>query len=256
MDCLDAKKFIQTYLDGELVEDERVEVATHLASCGSCQAVARLEQGFKARIAACNADIAAPQRLRARLGASLDGVDRELEQQHLVAQRRRRWAWRLAPIAAVAGFTAVAVGVQPRGEERDAVAEQTVSWHRARLPLDVKGSETEAIRTFFRDKVPFAVRLPRFAHAKHAQLVGARLTNLAGQRAVALTYHVDGERVSVFVVDPRAIGARQVSEPKGRDIRWRGVRGYTVGTFVSGGTGYAITSEMDRQNLVRLVSYR
>ncbi|PID39523.1 MAG: hypothetical protein CSA65_05610 [Proteobacteria bacterium] len=249
MDCQEVHKFVHPYLDGEFVEDDRVAFAAHLSGCERCRRVVRFEEQFKEKLRASATPLpAAPGRLRARVGSLLaeEGAREE-------KRRRRRWTLRLVPALAMAAALAIALGVTlrkagaPPAEQQ--LAEQSVRWHRTALPLDVTDSRGGKIQQFFRDKVPFAVRLPRLRN-KDAHLVGARLTQLRGQQAVYLTYQVGGQRVSFFVVDPHTLPSRQ------RQPRWRGVQGYNVGTYVSGGTGYAVTSEMDRRRLVRLISHR
>lgn len=246
MDCRDVDKFVHAYLDGEFMEDDRVAFAAHVESCTRCRRLVRFEEGFKQRLRGCDLSERAPTRLQARIQSALDQEPAPAASGAVVSWWRRP-VWVALPAAAAAAVLVVML-VSPR--DPTAVAEQSVQWHRTQLPMDVQGQREEEVKRFFRDKVPFAVKFPRFRDPK-AKLVGARLTNLREHQAVCLTYLVEGQRVSVFVVDPRAlsdVGAR-------RQPTWRGVRGYNVGMFVSGGTGYTVTSEMDRKNLVRLISY-
>jgi anti-sigma factor (TIGR02949 family) len=245
MDCQEVHKFVHPYLDGEFGEDDRVAFAAHLSGCEHCRRVVRFEEQFKEKLStSANPLPTAPGRLRARVGSLLAEETAREERRN-----RRRWTLRLVPALAAAAALAIALGVTLQGGQappaEQQLAEQSVRWHRTALPLDVTDSRGGKIRKFFRDKVPFAVRLPRLRN-KNARLVGARLTQLRGQQAVYLTYQLGGQRVSFFVVDPRTLPSRRP--------QWRGVQGYNVGTYVSGGTGYAVTSEMDRGRLVRLIS--
>ncbi|MBW2731058.1 MAG: zf-HC2 domain-containing protein [Deltaproteobacteria bacterium] len=244
MDCRDVDKFVHAYLDGEFVEDDRVAFAAHVESCAHCRRIVRFEQGFKQRLRDCDLRERAPTRLQARIQSALDQEPAPV----VVVSWWRRPAWVAVPAGMAAAAVLVVTLVSP--QDSSVVAEQSVRWHRSGLPMDVQGKQDDEIRRFFRDKVPFAVKLPRF-HDPSAKLVGARLTNLREHQAVCLTYLVKGQRVSVFVVDPQALS--DVHDQ--RNVTWRGVRGYNVGMFVSGGTGYAVTSEMDRKNLVRLISH-
>lgn len=244
MDCHDVSKFIHAYLDDEFEEEERVALATHLARCGRCRALVRFEERFAQRVRSCAPRVCASEKLRASVA-------------HRMARERlaptRGWVWGAAPVTA-AVIAMVGVFIWQRSDLR-AVAQESVQWHRTRLPMDVRGAQRERIQRFFSDKVPFAVRLPRFP--ANAQLIGARLSNLRERRAVYLVYRVGGERVSVFLVDPHALpdGGRPL-EAGGRQVNWQDVSGYNVMTYVSSGTGYAVTSEMDRRRLVRLISAR
>lgn len=246
MDCRDVDKFVHAYLDNEFVEDDRVAFATHVESCARCRRLVRFEERFKERLRGCDLTERAPTRLRARIAGALDREPAPVAV-GLSLPWWRRPAWIAVPTVAAAAVVVLMVA-SPR--DPSAVAEQSVQWHRTRLPMDVQGQREEEVKRFFRDKVPFAVKLPHFRDPS-AKLVGARLTNLREHQAVCLTYLVKGQRVSVFVVDPRALS----NVRDARRVTWQGVHGYNVGMFVSGGTGYTVTSEMDRKNLVRLISH-
>ncbi|MBK8481892.1 MAG: zf-HC2 domain-containing protein [Proteobacteria bacterium] len=276
MSCTELERFLDAYLDGELDEAARAPLAAHLQDCEPCRAEAAFGQRLRQRVREAAATDPAPERLRRQI--------RELVAQgaphtapRVGTQGASRPWWGLA-LAAAAGLALV---VLPRlrplteagaGTERGAVtmaalAEQSVQWHRSRAPLDVRGASSESIRDFFSDKVPFAVRLPRF-HAQQAQLEGARLSSLGGQQAAYLSYRIGGDHVSVFVVDPSVVAALSRRDPSadptrqptldpngaGRvRVRWRGVRGYNFVLYARGDADYVITSEMDRSRLVRLI---
>lgn len=247
MNCIEVQKFIHAYLDGEFDEREWVAIRAHLEGCPSCRRRAQFEERFRQVLKSSLQPIQAPARLRAAALRALQEADRS-------AGWGRRWAWRLVP-AAAAVVAVAAVGYLQLRPDDLAIVEQGIDWHRRSLPLDVTGSSPEVIQRYFSDKVPFAVRPPVFKGEK-AQLVGARLANLREHQAVYVAYRVNGKRVSVFIFDPAAVpvGGPEVRVGP-RRVHWRGHRGYNMLTYTSGGTGYAVTSEMDPRGLVQLISH-
>jgi anti-sigma factor (TIGR02949 family) len=249
MNCPDVQRFISAFVDGELVDEERGAFEEHLAVCARCRRIAGFESAFRQRLRDNVERVAAPPHLRARLRQQLDASD-----------RRRRWVWGLRLVPAAAAVAALVLWIDARqrrlsAEELSAFAEATVRSHQQALPLDVHSAGEGPIRRFFADKVPFAVRPPRFRRAA-AQLVGARLSHLQRHDAAYLSYVVDGERVSVFVLDPRALpdAAAHAVGPGAPSVSWHDARGYRVGIFRAGGAGYAVAGDVDPSRLVRLIS--
>jgi anti-sigma factor (TIGR02949 family) len=264
MSCDDVKKFIQAYLDGELDEHEWAALADHLESCVACRREALSEERLRRAVRSALPVSPAPASLKVRVRAALDSEDAEREEQE---SGLRRWTLRLVPAAAL---VALGIGflwsrVVPRERPPSIVkasslaslAEQSIEWHRLGLPMDVTASNPEAVQRYFSDKVPFAVRPPIFLARQRAQLLGARLANLREHRAVFVTYQLDGRRVSVFIFDSNAVPAAggRVVRVGSRDVRWQDLRGYNVALYTAGGTGYAVTSDLDPGGLVQLIAH-
>jgi mycothiol system anti-sigma-R factor len=251
MNCQEVQKFIHAYLDGEFDEREWAVLAAHLEQCESCRRMAEFEERFRTALKRSLPPVAAPPALRASLERALDQAEAEVT----APTWTRRWAWRLIPAAAAAGLIVAALFAKQRAlTPANMLAEQSIEWHRLQLPMDVTASSTEAVQRFFSDKVPFAVRPPGFA--RQARLAGARLANLREHQAVYLTYRVGDNRVSVFIFDPQAVPTEGPVRRVGRrEVHWQDVRGYPVAMYTSGGTGYAVTSDMDPERLVQLIAH-
>jgi len=248
MECREVEKFIHAYLDGEFDEGEWAAIRVHLDQCQPCQRRAQFEERFREVLKSSLQPAPAPAGLRLKVVQALQSSERE-------PGARRRWALRLVPAAAAAAVVGGLLVVQVGRRDQNAIVEQSIDWHRRHLPLDVTGSSPDVIQRYFSDKVPFAVRPPVFRGEK-AQLVGARLTNLREHQAVYVAYQVNGRRVSVFIFDPDGVpvsGPQLQAGP--RRVRWQGRQGYNTLTYTSGGTGYAVTSDMDPSGLVQLVSH-
>ncbi len=249
MDCQETQKFIHAYLDGEFDEQERVAVTAHIEGCEGCRKTARMQGSFRRALKDLHQPVTAPPRLRARVRQCLADEDQ-------TRRRRKLWRWVLVPAAAAAVLVgAVQFSWKSLRPSLPNLAEESITWHRQSLPMDVTGPSPAPVKRFFSNKVPFAVRPPRLDNPR-ARLVGARLSNLGPRRAAFLVYNVNGQRVSVFITDPDAItNTGNEIRTGNRKMYHQGVRGYNVLKFVSGGTGYTVTSDMDQDRLVRLVSH-
>ncbi len=72
--CRDVIEEVYLYLDGELNEEDRHKVRTHLDECSPCLRQYGLEQSVKALVARCCGGDAAPAELRERVMIRLQEV--------------------------------------------------------------------------------------------------------------------------------------------------------------------------------------
>jgi anti-sigma factor (TIGR02949 family) len=70
VDCAEAVRQLYVYLDGELTEDRRMEIAVHLDECGPCADAAGFEAELRAVISSrCKERV--PESLIARVAAAI-----------------------------------------------------------------------------------------------------------------------------------------------------------------------------------------
>jgi mycothiol system anti-sigma-R factor len=246
MECREVQGFLHAYLDGEFDEEERVAIVAHLQTCRRCSELVSFERALREKVRrSLSEDTPVPDTLRSRVHKALSQVEEPGESWTV---RGLRW---LIPAAAAAMLLVGAV-ISKRQALRPAnvLAESTIEWHRRNIPLDVKASSPETVKGFFSDKVPFAVRPPVFKQ-RQVQLVGGRFVSLREHAAAYLVYRIDGRRVSVFIFDPTVLPA----EAQRHRVRWHQLRGYSVAVYSSGGTGYAVASDMAPEKMVHLIGY-
>jgi anti-sigma factor RsiW len=241
---------LHAYLDGEFDEQERVAILAHLQSCERCHELVSFEQALREKVrCSLSEDTPVPETLKSRVHKAL----REVEEPERDSWAVRGLRWFIPAAAAAMLLVGVVISKRQNLRPANVLAESTIEWHRRNnIPLDVKASSPEAVKGFFSDKVPFAVRPPVFKQRRQVQLVGGRLANLREHAAAYLVYRVDGRRVSVFIFDSTALPAAQEQRQR---VRWHRLRGYNVAVYSSGGTGYAVASDMAPEQMVHLIRY-
>jgi anti-sigma factor RsiW len=148
--------------------------------------------------------------------------------------------------------------------------EEVARRHASEHPVEVRGSEREVSR-WFRGRLGFQAR-PVVFEGGHAELVGARISNVREQDAAAFYYDVDGHRVTVLVFEAPpelrdssdgvhelelgAIGHAGLERARvgDRDVYYRQVRGYTVPVVERDGLLYGFTGDLDSQSMIRLAA--
>lgn len=246
MNCKDAKKYLDAYVDGELEPGLMLDIERHLETCESCQALTLVKRRLKSGIAELGR-VKAPDHLRERIVAlsHRDG-------------RRRRVAMAAAlPLAAAASLLFV-LGT-PFGNASDEqplskVVDDVVSRHAHELPMEVEGDPSNAA-SWFRGKVNFPVHAPKL-NLQEASFQGARLSNVREHQAAHMAYTVDGHRVTLMIFNRENTslsGGRRVTVG-GKDVLLGRRNGFNVAVVLDGDMAYALSSDLPQDKLLSLVS--
>lgn len=258
--CDDLSAHIHYYIDNELDEAERAELEAHLSECSSCRNQVefhlRLKQEIKRQISAERA----PDALRSKILASLSDESAQVAKRAHTAQLPRSRAARASLAAAAAAATILLLvlpgfTIAPAASDQLPVIKQTVDWHRGDFPLDIQTSDASQASKWFRDKVDFPVRLPRFDVGR-ARLIGARLANVQDRRAVYALYEVDGgSRVSVMMFhgDGLEVPSDKIHNIADRDIALMRSHGFDVALLQDQGITYTFTSDLPDAAFVSLM---
>lgn len=257
MECVEVRKFVYVYLDGEFEERERVAFEHHLAGCDGCRQEVAFEEGFRDLLRARLERPAAPATLRARIVKDLDEEDARTPRSFW--DRLTAWplAVRLIPVGAVAALALVlawpaAVPVAP-SEPDSAIAnvvEETIDVHRRAVPAEVQG-DARTISSFVAKNASFTAN-PPLAESAQTKLIGARLTQVRGRPAVLYVYDHKGKRVSVVqFTEP----VRPHSAPFRRSYYTGQTEGFNVVLFRDEERGIAntVVGDVDDHELLRLI---
>src|SRR6516225_10445638 len=198
MVCETWKEKLDTYLDGELPEEEMRSLDAHVHSCASCSAdtLARLQ--MKRSIQAAGR----------RFAPSADFGRRMQQSMAPKPKLSFRLGWILAT-AAVAILVAGALTASYVGNRsgRDHVYSEIADLHVATLasssPVDVISTDRHTVKPWFQGKIPFAFDLPELRKSEFS-LLGGRMTYLDQMPGAHLIYDVRQHHVSVFVFQERS----------------------------------------------------
>jgi anti-sigma factor RsiW len=193
MVCDSWKAKLDTYLDGELPEEEMRAFDAHVRGCPSCAADALARVQMKRAIQVAGKRFAPSAEFRRRM------------QQRVARkpQRSFRLLWVLATAAVailVAGaLTSSYVG---RRSTRDHAFSEIADLHVATLasssPVDVVSTDRHTVKPWFQGKIPFAFDLPELQNSGFT-LLGGRMTYLDQTPGAHLIYELRKHRISVFV---------------------------------------------------------
>ena len=244
--CAGIQRFSDTYLDGEFAEGDRAEFEQHLAECEPCRHKVKMQAEWKLAVRGAAPRERAPAALRNR-------VQRAIARE--AAGRRAKTSWRafatrVLPIAATAGlvgsFLVSHFSVSP-------IATDLIGKHQRTMPVEVSGP-SDQVKRWYADKVGFPVRPPSLCQT--CSLRGGRLAEVANQPAAYLVYDVNGNKVSVFIFDSQSVPMQlsQKATVGNREVYLDQEHGYNVAVFRDHGLGYAIAGDVDRDQMLKMVS--
>jgi anti-sigma factor RsiW len=255
--CQSIEALSMTFLDDELVAEERRELELHLLDCASCRHRVDAERADLELIRKALVPPPAPTLLRARIARALDAEDTAA-----VRSERRRWSSWLLPGSAIAAAAAALLVVfsGPSTPHSPASSDVATVVKRQRLPLEVQGSSTGPwLRANFAPVEP-----PQFAQPGIA-LLGARLlpNGIANHDAALLQYLVafGSERLTLTAVVLKDLRSNELSDGQAYQVgdlvlRVHDANGIPAVTYIDpvDHVGYVFASEhMTAEELLRLV---
>lgn len=252
--CDSFRGLISAYLDGELIEEDRIAFEAHVGGCVACQrslddereVVDALQRG-------AHPVPAAPHELRAR-------IDRMLADAQSPVGPVSRWG---APLVVAASLVALAVAgatllqrssaTTPRGG-LNAFAALAVDTHlrhaRGQLPLEVRSDVPADVSRFFAGRVPFHFELPDYpigpGERKAYHLDGGRLVAFDDDYIAYVAYRMEGRPISLLVTTADRVRPEGGSEvvSGGLTFHIESVAGLKLITWSDKGLTYALVSDL------------
>jgi len=207
MVCESWKAKLDTYLDGELPEQEMRTFDAHVRSCPSCSADALTHVQMKRAIQVAGKRFTPSTDFRRRIERSIAPRP----------QRSFRLGWMVAAAAAVilvvGATTSTYMGTRSGRDQalRDHVYSEIADLHVATLasssPVDVISTDRHTVKPWFQGKIPFAFNLPELQNSGFS-LLGGRMTYLDQMPGAHLIYDVRKHHISVFVFQERSLSSK------------------------------------------------
>jgi anti-sigma factor RsiW len=213
MACESWKAKLDTYLDGELPEEEMRTFDAHVRGCVSCAADALTRVQMKRAIQVAGKCFTPSAEFRKRVQQSIASKP----------QRSFRLAWILASASVVLVAAALTTYMATRSG-RDQVSHNRVlseiaDLHVATLasasPVDVVSTDRHTVKPWFQGRIPFAFNLPELQNTQFS-LVGGRMAYLDQTPGAHLIYDVRKHHISVFIFQERALP----SSPSSWSAKW------------------------------------
>jgi anti-sigma factor RsiW len=241
MTCESWEASLDTYLDGELPQEEMRTFDSHVRNCSSCSADALSRIQLKRAIQVAGKRFAPSAEFRKRM-------------QHTIASKPRhsfRLGWTLAAAAAVVLVVGTLTSTYLGNRfDRDQVFSEIADLHVATLasssPVDVISTDRHTVKPWFQGKIPFAFNLPELQNTEFS-LLGGRMTYLEQTPGAHLVYDVRKHHISVFVFQERSLPARL------SDTAYQARKlSFNIETWSQGGLRYFVIGDASSADLISL----
>jgi anti-sigma factor RsiW len=256
MDCGDVQPHLLDYRRGRLRPAAREEIHAHLESCAACAREEAAEQALTQVLEERLPQHAAPLALKRRLAARWP----------LTAAPRpswwSRWGRSLVPALAVAAGLLVVVplyyqrAVLSPGDGPGMVAEAVNDHLRilsSRHPLDIESGGMHQVKPWFEGRLDFAP-VVGFLGDQEFPLQGGAVGYFLDRKAAVFVFQRRLHVISLFVFRAEGLPwpSRGLTRVADADAHATVARGFTVILWRSGGLGYALVSDVNRQELTQL----
>jgi anti-sigma factor RsiW len=244
MVCESWKAKLDTYVDGEVPQEEMRTFDAHVRNCPSCSADALSRVQLKRAIQVAGKRFTPSAEFRKRV------------QQRVAPKPRLRFrlGWMLAAAAAVVLMVGTLTSTYLGNRSgRDQVFSEIADLHVATLasssPVDIISTDRHTVKPWFQGKIAFAFNLPELQNSEFS-LLGGRMTYLEQTPGAHLIYDLRKHHISVFIFQERSLPAR-LSD----NALQPGQLSFNTETWTQGGLRYFVigdASAADIDGLVKL----
>jgi anti-sigma factor RsiW len=237
MVCESWKAKLDTYLDGEVPEEEMRAFDAHVRSCPSCSADALARVQMKRAIRAAGKRYTPSAEFRNRM------------QQKIAPKPQRSFGlgWTFAAAAAIIVVGTLTSAYLGSRSGKDQIFSEIADLHVATLasssPVDVISTDQHTVKPWFQGKIPFAFNLPELQNTDFS-LLGGRMTYLEQTPGAHLIYDVRKHHISVFVFQERSLPARLDKDPVSpKQLP------FNMETWTQGGLRYFVIGDASAANI-------
>jgi anti-sigma factor RsiW len=257
-ECGEARKIIYLTSGEEPLTSELIEAKRHIEHCAKCSEFFREEESLKNLIREKAPREKAPPSLRENILA-------EIGKRHGQGSSNRFYdiflsnrIARIIPPLFIGVFLILALSsifyFVSSNQEAKSLVSLLAEDHITNIPeaAQILSSEPVNIEGWFRGKIDFVVKIPELPGAK---LLGGRLCRINNNRIALLFYEKDRKPISLFVMDDSLADLSSIgkAEINGKKLRYQSEKGCNLIFWQEKGIVYALVSDIQREELMRLV---
>jgi anti-sigma factor RsiW len=260
--CQDCERYLEAFLDQALDVKENLDMHEHLRACPNCAERAAAERLFRRFI-----------RQHARVPPLPEAVKRRIIHQAITPPIASGWRqgwrfWILPRDFALGMATAVVLlllwlsgppfpwfggnEMARKVVQEASMAYQTYKAHG--LPLDVTGSNDQAVVEWFNRRMGYAMQVPCIRD-NATKLLGGRLCRIFDRKSATFVYQRNGAELFLFAFRG---GLSLPTKPKVRlpnqEVYIQNVAGRPIAVWQHGGIVYSMVGDLTRDDLLHVAS--
>ena len=244
MDCKQAQKLTDAYVDGELDLVGNIEIERHFQECALCSQGCKNHEALRSGLKAGVPYFKAPDELKKRIQLSL----RKAAKAEAAARvLRKPWIGIAAPLAAAAIVVLALVPLLKGPSAEEVLAREVLAGHVRSLMADhlsdVASSDRHTVKPWFNGRLDFSPPVEDLAQ-QGFPLVGGRLDYLNNRPVAALVYHRQKHFINLFIWP---------STSSDFDAKKETRQGYHIFHWTRSGMTYWAVSDVEESQLQEFV---
>jgi anti-sigma factor RsiW len=245
MQCRDARELVSAFIDGEVASERERSVATHLASCRECSALAEDYRKIGRQLSASYEP--APPGVAAKIRArfAVEEATPSIPDRHVRRPEWSSWMRHAAVLLLACGLSAVGTWPAIQSLEQRADLEREVVAAHVRSLLQesttqIASSDRHTVKPWFAGRLDFAPAV-KDTTAAGFPMAGGRLDLIHDRRVAAVVYKRRQHVINVFMWP--AEGAEDAGP------RLNALKGYNALAWTAGGINYWAVSDLNAAEL-------
>jgi anti-sigma factor RsiW len=234
MNCEEADRLLDPYLDRELDPSQSLRVEQHLSDCPVCQFLVQEWIDFRSFFRSNAPVYTAPPQLRTDILASVRRERLKSERRFL----RQPWIYAAAALFLILAALTIFIPDNAKELSGQAVARHTQSLSANHL-VDIASPDQQVLKPWFAAKLNFTPPLASL-QADGYVLLGGRTDVIQDRPVAALVYQHDKSIVTLFCWPPK-----DGLLAKGDHF----IKGYNVYTWGNAACNYIVVSQLDKPEL-------
>jgi anti-sigma factor RsiW len=239
MDCHEARRFLDAYVDNEIELTRRLDVESHLANCRECKKAVEAASKFRRSIKMNTPVYKAPPELKAEVRAALREVSKS--EIRWIIQLRRPVVYAAALL--VVFLIGIAVWLATAKNKERLLIIQAISNHSHSLLadhlLDFAASDRQILKTWLTGKLDYSPPVADLSEPGY-KLVGGRVDMLDNRTVAAIVYSHRNHVINEFVWP---VAHRMI------DFDVQSHQGYSMCGWNQSGFNYLIISDLSQANM-------
>ncbi len=199
MNCKEAERLLDSYLDNELDRRPRLGLEDHIGLCSECSSLAQERRELRVFVRSIAPTDKAPPELRTKVLAAI----REEREKRILLFLRQPWVY--AAAAFVLSFSFALDLLFPdvgKEDSREAVSLHSRSISSDHL-VDVASSNPEFVKSWLTSKLDFAPPVVAFPESGYV-LCGGRVDKIHNRLVATVIYKNDEDVIALFCWPPKS----------------------------------------------------
>jgi anti-sigma factor RsiW len=259
MNCKEAIKYLYIQIEGNSLSSEVIAAKEHAFGCPRCREFFEAEDKIKNLLFEKAPRRETPPDLKEKIyrGIEEPSYFKRFKNTFLYSKLRVVSIVVISTVLALIASLSLISYIEKSNKESRLIINEIINQHIKYLhssnPVDIISSKPEELESWFKGRVDFLVKAPRF---QGTNLVGGRLCYLFKKRVAVLVYKKQEQSLSLFIIDqPNLdISSMDMVDIDGKKLYCGFGKGFNLVLWKDRGLIYALVSEVKEMELLRLAS--